>query len=253
MKKTLLSMLIMAFLFSVNTSAQENDRFLGDLAVGVEVGTYGFGITAATPITSNFKLRAGIDFMSFKYNSDIDFTADGFIYNPASSATRDYFDLDGYLHDSKLSFTHFKALVDYYPMKNGIFFLSAGFYAGKSSISTEGLIENYSGFAGKPVFEFGDVIIQPDSKGEFTGEIKFGNTIKPYFGLGLGRVIPNSRVGFNFNIGLVYQGKIKVDSPHTLTGEYDVNDGLDSLDLPFSTSILEFWPVLNFSISYRIF
>lgn len=266
MKKTLFTTFIVLFAFAnlylQETKAQASNNFMRSLAVGVEAGTFGGGLTLAAPLSANFKLRAGFDLFPFSYKEDIDIDADGFLPSDINRNSSDdinkYINMSGKLFDLDLSINHFKAIIDYYPFSNGIFSISAGFYLGKTSVSFKGLVHDYPNLISEyddehPVFEFGDIIVQPDPDGSFNGKIKFGDTFKPYFGIGLGRTIANSRVGFKFDLGLVYQGKIVASSPNVLSGDYNVNDGLKSLDLPVSERLLELWPVLNFSLSYRIF
>jgi hypothetical protein len=248
-KKILLSVAIAySFILSIG-SAQAQGPFK-DLAVGIEAGlTTGPGITVATSLSPNFKLKAGIDYLGGTFKTDFDIKPDGFVQNDQD---RTIIPLTGKLSDPKLTFTNFKAIVDYYPMKNGLFSLSAGLYAGANSISLSGNIDNYAN--PNVVFDFEDIIIKPNSDGNFDGKIKLGNAIKPYFGLGLGRTIANSRLGFKFDLGLIYQGEYKFESknvttPVNLTAK--TSSFTDDADIP--SWILKCWPVIQFSLSYRIF
>ena len=244
-----------------HANAQADKGFMQDLAVGVETGLFGHGVTLAAPLSPQFKLRVGYNTLPYKYGSSIDIATEGFLLSDISSSPINdiakYILLNGNLSNIELKMNHFKAIVDFYPFQDGIFSLSAGFYAGKTAVAFDGMIDGYAAlvnqYGDNPVFEAGTVILQPGSNGSFSGEIRLGNTFKPYFGIGLGRTIANSRIGFKFDLGVVYQGKIKVKSPNALPSDYNVNEGLKAFDFPVADSILELWPVLNFSLSYRIF
>ncbi len=72
-------------------------------------------------------------------------------------------------------------------------------------------------------------------------------------GLGLGRTIPRNRVGFKFELGMVYQGKYTLTSPNMNEAGNDwLNGFIDEMDLPVSESTLNWWPMLNLSLTYRI-
>jgi hypothetical protein len=234
-------------IFSLIFAGQAQSAFQ-QLAIGVEAGTYGPGVTLATSLSPNFKLKAGLNFMNYKYNGEFDLDPDGYLPSaPETSIT-----MSGKLIDPELSFTNGKLIIDYYPMKNGIFSLSAGVYAGNNSISVNGKIDNYNPDA---VFNFEDITVKPNTDGTFEGKLKLGNTIKPYFGLGLGRTIANKRVGFRFDLGLVYQGDYKFESKNVLSGTSLINNQANKISEETNVPawLLKCWPMINFSLSYRIF
>jgi hypothetical protein len=253
--RTLLVFLVSAGIFQVQ--AQE---LFKHWAIGVEAGTTGWGITAATSISPNFKLRAGVDFLGFTYSDDIDLDLDGYLL---PDNLLEYYDgeipLTGTFTDAKLKFTNFKTIVDFYPMANGIFSISAGLYFGSNSISAAAKIDNYQELIHQydipPVFDFEGVTVAPDPDGSFDAKIQLGNAIKPYFGIGLGRTIANSRVGFKFDLGIIYQGDYKFKSDNIVLGEDRLNDFKNNFsDLDgVPTGLFKIWPVINFSLSYRIF
>ncbi|MDR0754246.1 MAG: hypothetical protein LBF04_02545 [Prevotellaceae bacterium] len=244
-KNQIIIAIICSFAFSTATMAQ---KAFDQLAVGLETGTYGPGITASTSLFPNFKLRGGFDFFSFSPNLDFDISPDGYIPNGTDQAEK----LSGSLYDPKLSFVNFKLLLDCYPWKNGIFSISAGFYLGANSISMKGRINDYDP---DMVFELNDdIVVKPRTDGTFDAKVKLGSFIKPYFGIGLGRSIANKRVAFKFDLGIIYQGDFKFDSDQ-VSGLQKVQDRLNNndelKDLP--KGILKLWPMLNFSLTYKIF
>jgi hypothetical protein len=162
------------------------------------------------------------------------------------------------VYDPKFKISAFKVLVDYYPMKNGIFSISTGFYAGTNKISATAKVDDYELLVAinrgeHPVFEIDDLVIKPKPDGTLSGQFILGNTVKPYFGLGLGRTIANNRIGFKFDIGTIYQGHYSFESPqvtgHGSAVNSGTNDFLKDNDVP--TWIADIWPLINFSLSYR--
>ncbi|MDR3218778.1 MAG: hypothetical protein LBU22_07325 [Dysgonamonadaceae bacterium] len=225
-------------------------------AIGIEGGTYGPGITVATSLSSHLKLKAGVDYLGVKYTTDFEIKPEGYVEN---SSSFDKIDMTGTVSNPQLKFTNFKAILDYYPMKNGIFSFSAGIYAGNSAITADAQIDDYqqlvSKYGGPLVFDLEDIVIKPSADGTFDGKVKFGNTIKPYFGLGLGRTIANSRVGFKFDIGILYQGDYKFESKNMAVSQ-ETAKGITTTffdDESIPTWVLKTWPIINFSLSYRIF
>ena len=52
---------------------------------------------------------------------------------------------------------------------------------------------------------------------------------------------------------VVYQGAFKLESKNSVSGDYRGGDFLDDIDdLPVSKEALKLWPMLNFTLSYRI-
>jgi hypothetical protein len=244
-KHQIILAVIFCFAFSASVKAQKAfDRF----SAGLETGTYGYGITASTSLTPNFKIRGGFDFLSLSLDLDFDISADGYLPNSIGSQQN----LSGSLFDPKLSFNNFKLLLDYYPWQNGIFSVSAGFYLGSNSISAKGKIDNYSPGL---VFDLnGDIIVKPNDDGTFDAKVKLGGIFKPYLGIGLGRSIAKKKIAFKFDLGLIYQGDFKFDSKQIYVSsdiQKQLNDSDVLKDVP--KSLLKLWPILNFSLTYRIF
>jgi hypothetical protein len=244
-KNQIILAVICCFTFSATVKAQKAfDQF----SAGLEAGTYGPGITTSTSLSPNFKLRGGFDYFCLSPSLDFSISPEGYLPDVIATATN----LSGSLYDPKLSFVNFKLLIDYYPFKNGIFSLSAGAYIGSNSISVKGKINNYDS---DYIFNLNDdIIVQPNIDGSFDAKVKLGGVIKPYFGIGFGRSIAKKRIAFKFDLGIIYQGDFKFDSKQVyLSGsaqnQLTSSDELD--DLP--KGILKLWPMLNFSLTYRIF
>ena len=218
--------------------------------VGANAGLYGFGIQGATTVSPNFKLRVGIDYFSYTDKESEEFDID-VIFREYEVTTQ------ARLNDTKITFPNFKVMVDYYPVANSIFSITGGFYLGNNRASTNGLINGYEALVttlgDKPVLRYEDIVITPNDDGSFDGKLVMGNTVKPYLGIGIGRTIPKNRVGVRFELGMVYQGEYLLSSPNiNETGDAWFDRLTDELDLPFSESLLKWWPMLNLSLTYRI-
>jgi hypothetical protein len=249
----LTALTVFSFVFFVsNIQAQ---RAFENWAVGIDGGTYGPGVHLATSLSSHFKLRAGVNVLPYTYNGNFDWDVTGFLEK--SPETRNI-DMSVNINRPKVNFTNFKAIVDYYPMENGIFSLSLGLYAGNNTVSISSKIDKYQDLIAShggeyPVFKLFDMAIKPKSDGSFSGKIKPKNVAKPYFGLGLGRTIANSRVGFRFELGAIYQGEYKFESNDVSGSRQAIQSEFDKLlkDKGIPKWATTFWPVLNFSLSYR--
>ncbi len=219
-------------------------------SAGINAGLYGAGIQAATSLSPNFRLRAGFDYFTYNQKDVAEFDVDVEHSGYQATATAEVTDLE-------VTFPNFKALVDYYPMSNGIFCLTGGLYFGNNKASSNGLIRNYQELSDQlgenPDLRYEDIVITPNDDGTFFGELGMGNGVKPYVGLGLGRTIPRNRVGFKFELGMVYQGEYSLSSPNIHEeGNNWENQLFDEMDLPVSKNTLNWWPMLNLSLTYRI-
>lgn len=215
----------------MNLSAQdEADKPFKSLGVGINTGSNGYGVSLITKLTPHIVARLGFDGLGVTYKpNDLTFDAD---YGGHDVTVKG--------NAIKAQFANSKLLFDYYPFPNGIFSVSAGLFVGKSKIKLEGYASEK--------FNFEDIVITPDSKGYFDAYIDMGNSIKPYFGLGLGRTLAKKRVGFKFDLGAIYQGHYNLKSDYMTSESTSSNNALTD-QIP--KSILDFWPVINFSLSYR--
>ena len=96
-----------------------------------------------------------------------------------------------------------------------------------------------------------------DNNGDINGGVKVKN-VRPYLGLGFGRLIPKKRVGFRFELGAQFQGKPKVyymDNGNEIDALDKYKDNIDDGtkdDISKVMDWLRVYPVLKFSIRGRI-
>ena len=245
MQKKLIALLVCVV---ITSSSYAQGKLFENWAVGLNAGLYGYGIQGATSLSPNIKARAGFDFISYTHNDAIDFE-----FNAIKNGLSLNHTIIGAFYDTKLKFTNAKVMIDYYPMKTGILCFTAGVYLGKNNVYFNGQIDDYEQYADMPNMGDENIIIQPNRDGSFNATFKLKNSVKPYLGLGLGRTIPKSRIGFKFELGVVYQGDWKMESDNVANNNYSVNDFLNLMDdFPISEKTLKLWPMLNFTLSYKI-
>ncbi|MFV0391402.1 MAG: hypothetical protein ACK5KP_05910 [Paludibacteraceae bacterium] len=255
-KKTILG-IILALI--CNFSVQSQVSPFSKLSVGLGLSTYGGRIELSTPITSFINLRGGFSLLPYTYTTRIPMDAEEY---------RDYIDYDPDLKlTAKLNFSHAHVLADFSPFKSNSFYLTTGLFFGSSKITGQGILLNPSndrptvddlrdgGYVGEELPEIeidDDYAILPDHDGSVNGNILLGSGIKPYVGLGIGRTIPNSKIGFRFDLGAVYQGEADFTSPNMSKGT--LNDLIKTDEIyqqvePFT----KWYTMINLQISYRIF
>jgi hypothetical protein len=248
--KQKIQLTLLLFAFSIFT-LKAQDRPFQQWAAGINAGLYGAGVQAATSLHPHLRLRAGFDYLTYTHSEAI-------TLETTAETTEGYeMTIEGEISEAAITFPNFKALVDYYPMSNGIFCLTGGFYLGSNSISANGLIRDYEQLKEQlgddPEFEYEDIAIRPDNDGTFEGKLWMGKSFKPYIGLGLGRTIPHNRIGFKVELGMVYQGKYRLESSNVNEAGEDWLDSLvEEEDFPVSRSMLNWWPMLNLSLTCRI-
>ncbi len=197
-----------------------------NFGAGIKGGIlYGAGVDAATSLHPNLKLRAGYSFFTLDIGRFIEEGSDG----------------NEQIKDAKADFSNANLLVDYFPAKNGVFFVTGGLFFGHNNVDVSG--------TGFDAFSLNNHVIVPDANGYFEATAKFGTSVKPYLGIGVGRTIPQRRVGFRFEAGMVYQGNFSVDSPQ-LDPDGDPSVQSEGIEMPVLES--KFWPMLNMTITFRI-
>ncbi len=249
MRKISISILLGLFIISIHAQDSAFTRW----AAGINGGLYGVGLQGATNLSSHLSLRAGFDYLGYSRQDVASFDAEIEGYEQYGISPT----VEAEITKASITFPNFKLMLDYYPVRNGIFSLTGGFYFGSNIVEGEGLIHDYETISAamgeEPSLTYEDIVFQPNSDGSFDALLTMGNSLKPYIGIGLGRTIPHNRVGVRFELGAVYQGKYKLDSDNLNEAGRDwVNRMAEELDLPVSQETLNWWPMLNLSVTVRI-
>lgn len=249
MRKISFSILLGLFIISIHAQDSAFTRW----SAGINGGLYGVGLQAATNLSPHFSLRAGFDYLGYSRQDVASFDAEIEGYEQYGISPT----VEAEITEASITFPNFKLMLDYYPVRNGIFSLTGGFYGGSNKVDAAGLIHDYetitAAMGEEPSLTYEDIVFQPNSDGSFDALLTMGNSLKPYIGVGLGRTIPHNRVGVRFELGAVYQGKYKLDSDNLNEAGRDwVNRMADELELPVSQRTLNWWPMLNLSVTVRI-
>lgn len=234
------------------TDVPTGRKAFGNLGVSANIATTGFGFSAATPLHRSVSLRAGFQTAPFGYG----YTYDDFDRFDVGGTTVQIPDLD---LKAKLKMSSGHLLVDWVPFRRGwsSFFLAAGFFVGSGKMLTvDGRFDMQAlADAGIPPqlvtdipIEIGDATIRPDASGGVNAYLKV-HSFKPYVGLGFGRAIPTRRVGFRFELGALFHGSPKIESPNYYsTSEDDELEGFNKLLRDFKV-----YPQLSFQVTVRLF
>lgn len=249
----ILALTCMTYVFA---QAQEYTP-LSHLNVGLRVSTMGIGVEAATPLNKYFRARAGVDIMTFSTNY---FNIE---LNDWSDDLRNSF---GYVPDyrvkGKLGMFHGHLLADFHPMPTGIFHITAGVFLGSTKVTADGYLADSNDnesvlLPGEewPHLELDGRVIDVTG-GRAKVDLQLGLPVKPYVGIGIGRAVTNSRFGFKFELGVLYQGNYTLkQGGHKLDlADFDIDDNGDMMDdIHQYTDWLKLWPMVNFQLTYRIF
>lgn len=188
--KNFIFLLFICLLISANLQAQEEtpktppDK-LGKYAIGVNAGFPGVGIDFARKINDRFMLRLQGNYLKFALN---DYASN--------------FNGESLLIDAKINFFNTDLLLDIHPFKTNSFkfVLGAGYFF--NQVISSSLI-----FADK-IINVNDIAVTSDEVGMIGLTNQWGS-FAPYGGIGIGRAIPNKRVGFGFDMGTYYLGEPK--------------------------------------------
>lgn len=264
-KTAIVASAMMAFNPCCSIAQTNNGNIFGlgnRVGVGVGVGTEGIGFDVAVPLTKYVQARVGLNVMpNIKFNTDVDVTVPA----TATVAGNDYaYDIEGRTNvEAKFGRTYADLKFDCYPFANSSsFFVTAGLsFGGSDLIKVNGKLDEQFRQEleqGKKIgVSIGDYDIPVDENGEIHGGVKV-NSVRPYLGLGFGRLIPKKRVGFRFELGAQFEGKPTV---------YYTEDGKDidvlkkyekDIDDNYKDKVakvmdwLRVYPVLKFSLRGRI-
>ena len=157
-----------------------------------------------------------------------------------------------------MSRTTFDFKTSFYPFANkSSFFIAAGLsFGGKALFDLSGQYEDWGKLDDKGKefvkshIELDKYKLILDDEGRASGDIRV-NAVRPYVGLGFGRLVPKNRVGFRFELGCQFMGHMKV---YQNDQESHIDEALKDNDSEWSKLIdkLTVYPVLKFTLTGRI-
>lgn len=266
MKK--LMMVAVILLTSVGSVMAQNEYKRGlfnHVGLNVGAGTEGISVGLAAPVTSFFEVEAGVNVMpSFKLSGDLDVDYDSSSLPQVSGVS---YPNPATIHvDGDFSRTTFNVKANLYPFGGGTkFFIAAGLSIGGEKIAeVSGSCDELRDFSQKlPTQELKDQFrqavsanlagynLQFDENYNVQGDIRC-KKVRPYLGLGFGRLVPKNRLGMRLELGCQFMDKLKVYQNDT---EIDVNKALEDAgedDLSKFVKDLKIYPVVKFSFTGRI-
>jgi hypothetical protein len=215
MKRTFILLITIMVVGTVSAQKQ-------GLAFAVKAGSMGPGIELAFPIGDKLVIRAG-----------------GSAFNVSKTQIERGDDVD-VRFDADVTWGGFSGLVDFHPFKNG-FRLTGGAYVDNREVTAAGVAISEFDLDGK--------IFQPERLGSLSATFKYDQAVSPYLGIGFGDMTRGSRLGFLFDIGVIYTGKPTFE----MTGT-----GMIAQTANWATRMEEglttftWMPVVSLGLSFRI-
>ncbi len=266
MKKLILLALFFGMM-SNGVNAQNGSDFtrgvFNHVSMNVGVGTEGISVGVAAPVTNYLDVEVGADFMpGIKVDGDLNVKVSNPITVEGQSITLPNTKVNVEGNFARTQF-HFKANVYPFGGNNGLF-VAAGFSFGGNKIAKikghsddlKGYMETYPQQKDQILdaisAQLGDYQIRFDDDANISGDVRC-NGFRPYVGLGFGRQIPKSRLGFRVEAGCQFMGHLKVyqnDEQIDLTKALQDNGADDNL-----SKFVDNWtvyPVLKFSLVGRL-
>lgn len=266
MKK--LMMVAVILLTSVGSVMAQNEYKRGlfnHVGLNVGAGTEGISVGLAAPVTGFFEFEAGVNVMpSFKLSGDLDVDVNT---SSLPQVPNVQYPHEATIHaEGSFDRTTFNVKANLYPFGGGTkFFIAAGLSIGGEKIAeVSGSCDELRDFSQSlPSQELKDQFrqavsanlagynLQFDENYNVQGDIRC-KKVRPYLGLGFGRLVPKNRLGMRLELGCQFMDKLKVYQNDT---EIDINKALEDAgddDLSKFVKDLKIYPVVKFSFTGRI-
>lgn len=242
--------------------------FLNHVGINVGAGTEGISVGLAAPVTSFFEVEAGVNVMpSFKLSGDLDVDVNTDDLPPVPVPNVQYPSSATIHAEGSFDRTTFNVKANLYPFGGGSkFFIAAGLSIGGEKIAeVTGSCDELRQFSENNLHtpelknQFRKAIsanlagynLQFDENYNVQGDIRC-KKVRPYLGLGFGRLVPKNRLGMRLELGCQFMDKLKVYQNDT---EIDINKALEDAgddDLSKFVKDLKIYPVVKFSFTGRI-
>ena len=266
MKKLMMvAVILLTSVGSVMAQKEYKRGFLNHVGINVGAGTEGISVGLAAPVTGFFELEAGVNVMpSFKLSGDLDVDYDS---SSLPQVPGVQYPANATIHaEGSFDRTTFNVKANLYPFGGGTkFFIAAGLSIGGEKIAeVNGSCDQLREISQKlPTQELKDQFRQAvtanlggyklelDENYNLQGDIRC-KKVRPYLGLGFGRLVPKNRLGMRLELGCQFMDKLKVYQNDT---EIDINKALEDAgedDLSKFVKDLKIYPVVKFSFTGRI-
>lgn len=262
-KLMMMAVILLAGVGSVMAQSDYKRGIFNHVGLNVGAGTEGIGVGVAAPVTNFLEVEAGVNIMpSFKLSGDLDVD----INMPQESDIQ--YPTSGTIHaEGSFDRTTFNVKANLYPFGGGSkFFIAAGLSIGGEKIAeVTGSCDELRQFSENNLHtpelkdqfrkaisaNLGGYNLELDENYNLQGDIRCKN-VRPYLGLGFGRLVPKNRIGMRLELGCQFMGKLKV---YQNGNEIDINKALEDAgedDLSKFVKDLKVYPVLKFSLTGRI-
>lgn len=237
------------------------------VGINVGAGTEGISVGLAAPVTSFFEVEAGVNVMpSFKLSGDLDVDVNTSSLPQVPGVS---YPTGTTIHaEGSFDRTTFNVKANLYPFGGGTkFFIAAGLSIGGEKIAeVTGSCDELRDFSNKYLKNNPDLEkqfrkalsanlagynLQFDENYNVQGDIRC-KKVRPYLGLGFGRLVPKNRLGMRLELGCQFMDKLKVYQNDT---EIDIDKALEDAgedDLSKFVKDLKIYPVVKFSFTGRI-
>lgn len=264
MKKIMMvAVILLTSVGSVMAQSDYKRGIFNHVGLNVGAGTEGISVGVAAPVTNFLEVEAGVNIMpSFKLSGDLDVD----INMPQESDIQ--YPTSGTIHaEGSFDRTTFNVKANLYPFGGGSkFFIAAGLSIGGEKIAkVTGSCDELRKFSENNLHtpelkdqfrkaisaNLGGYNLELDENYNLQGDIRCKN-VRPYLGLGFGRLVPKNRIGCRLELGCQFMGKLKV---YQNGNEIDINKALEDAgedDLSKFVKDLKVYPVLKFSLTGRI-
>ena len=252
MKKLIISGLAM-FMSLTSVMAQEETGIGNHLGWGVGFGTEGFNASIATDMTQYAELEFGVNWAPGFARTE---NGDAFylVNKDGKYSRKDAGNMDIKAKVNRATLD-FKGSV--YPFAANDNFASDLFVAlgvsfvGKEIASLEGTLKSPKEGEGLKYVRAGKYMLPLDGNNA-DGSARV-NSVRPYVGLGYGRLVPKNNLGFRVELGCQFNGKVKLyknDNECELLSKYNLPTDDKLQDVMDFFSI---YPVLKVSLRGKFF
>ena len=264
-KLMMMAVLLLAGVGSVMAQSDYKRGIFNHVGLNVGAGTEGISVGVAAPVTNFLEVEAGVNIMpSFKLSGDLDVDVNTSSLPQVPTVT---YPTSATIHaEGSFDRTTFNVKANLYPFGGGSkFFIAAGLSIGGEKIAeVTGSCDELRDFSKdlpsqtlKDQFRkavtanLGGYNLELDENYNLQGDIRCKN-VRPYLGLGFGRLVPKNRIGCRFELGCQFMGKLKV---YQNGNQIDIEQALKDAgedDLSKFVNDLKVYPVLKLSFTGRI-
>lgn len=267
MKKIMMvAVILLTSVGSVMAQSDYKRGIFNHVGLNVGAGTEGISVGVAAPVTNFLEVEAGVNIMpSFKLSGDLDVDVKT---SSLPQVPNVQYPTSGTIHaEGSFDRTTFNVKANLYPFGGGSkFFIAAGLSIGGEKIAeVTGSCDELRKFSENNLHtpelkdqfrkaisaNLGGYNLELDENYNLQGDIRCKN-VRPYLGLGFGRLVPKNRIGCRLELGCQFMGKLKV---YQNGNEIDINKALEDAgedDLSKFVKDLKVYPVLKLSLTGRI-